>query len=116
MDVQIDEQTDGRMYRQTNGGDYNIPFAFLKKRGDKHIQNVTIIFDTGSHRTYITESLAKILNFKKREVSEINLVTFGSENPQTKNTAETAIGILLKAGSIMNTNASVVPSITGSIL
>ena len=27
-----DGQTDGR----TDGGDYNIPFAFLKKRGDNH--------------------------------------------------------------------------------
>ena len=27
-----DSQTDGR----TDGGDYNIPFAFLKKRGDKY--------------------------------------------------------------------------------
>ena len=72
---------------------------------------MTILFDTGSHRAYITESLAKILNFKKREESEINLVTFGSENPQTKNTAETAIGILLKGGSIMNINASVMQSL-----
>ena len=59
---------------------------FLKKCGAKHIQNVTILFDTGSNRTYITESSAKILNFKKREESEIDLVTFGSETPQTKNT------------------------------
>ena len=28
----MDRRTDGR----TDGRDYNIPFAFLKKRGDKH--------------------------------------------------------------------------------
>ena len=28
---------DGRTDRQTDGGDYNIPFAFLKKRGDNYI-------------------------------------------------------------------------------
>ena len=60
-------------------------------------------------------SLAKSLNLKRGEESEINLVTFGSEKTQTQKTAETTIGILLKGGSIMNINASVMPSITGSI-
>ena len=31
-----DRRPDGRTDRQTDGGDYNIPFAFLKKRGDKN--------------------------------------------------------------------------------
>ena len=30
MDRRMDRRTDG----QTDGGDYNIPFTFLKKRGD----------------------------------------------------------------------------------
>ena len=29
-----DSIMDRRTYRQTDGGDYNIPIAFLKKRGD----------------------------------------------------------------------------------
>ena len=33
----MDGRTDGRTDRQTDGGDYNIPFAFLKKRGDNKI-------------------------------------------------------------------------------
>ena len=90
--------------------------ADISNPHSKQMQNVRMLFDTGSHRTYITESLAKRLNLKRGEESEINLVTFGSENPQTQKTAETTIGILLKGGSIMNINASVVPSITGSIL
>ena len=32
----MDGLTDGRTDRRTDGGDYNIPFAFLKKRGDKY--------------------------------------------------------------------------------
>ena len=90
--------------------------ADISNPNNKHMQNVRMLCDTGSHRTYITESLAKILNLKKREELEINLVTFGSEKTQTQNTAETKIGILLKGGSIMNINASLVPIITGSIL
>ena len=31
-----DRQTDGRTDRRTDGGDCNIPDAFLKKRGDKY--------------------------------------------------------------------------------
>ena len=80
------------------------------------VQNVRMLFDTGSHRTYITESLAKKLNLKRGEESEINLVTFGSEKPKTQKTTDTTVGIMLKGRSIMNINASVVPSITGSIL
>ena len=30
--------TDGRMDRRTDGGDCNIPNAFLKKRGDNYAQ------------------------------------------------------------------------------
>ena len=80
------------------------------------IQNVRMLLDTGSQRTYITDALAKKLSLKKGQESEINLVTFGSEKPKTQRTSETTIGIMLKGGNVMNINASVVPSITGSIL
>ena len=33
MDRRMNRRTDG----QTDGGDYNIPFAFLKKRGDNKV-------------------------------------------------------------------------------
>lgn len=79
------------------------------------IQSVRMLLDTGNQRTYISEALAKKLSLKGEE-SEINLVTFGSEKPKTQRTSETTIGIMLKGGSIMNICASVVPSITGSIL
>ena len=32
---------DRRMDRQTDGGHYNIPFAFLKKPGDKYLKKVS---------------------------------------------------------------------------
>ena len=80
------------------------------------IQTVRMLLDTGSQRTYISEALAKKLSLKRGEESEINLVTFGSEKPKIQRTAETTIGIMLKGGSVMNIRASVVPSITGSIL
>ena len=80
------------------------------------MQNIRMLFDSGSHRTYITAALAKKLNLKRGEESEINLVTFGSEKPKTHKTAETAIDIMLKDGSTMKITANVVPSITRSFL
>ena len=40
-DGRTDRQTDGR----TDGGDCNIPIAFLKKRGDNNVRNVIYIHD-----------------------------------------------------------------------
>ena len=34
--------TDRRVGGQTDGGDYTIPFAFVKNRGDKHVGSSTI--------------------------------------------------------------------------
>ena len=48
-------------------------------------QNARILLDSGSQRTYITESLAKRLNLKLGEKDECMLVTFGSEKPKRQN-------------------------------
>ena len=45
--------------------------------GGRH--NVRLILDSGSQRTYITESLARKLHLKMGNKDEIMLVTFGSE-------------------------------------
>ena len=77
--------------------------ADISYPNSKQVQNVRMLFDTGSHRTYVAESLAKRLHLfifqKGRDKSKINLVTFGSENPQTQKTAEITIGILRKGGT-----------------
>ena len=70
--------------------------ADISNPHSKQMQNVRMLFDTGSHRTYITESLAKRLNLKRGEESEINLVTFGSEKPQTQKTARQQLAFYLK--------------------
>ena len=40
----MDRRMDKQMERQTEGGDNNIPFAFLKKRGDKYVIWQTPVF------------------------------------------------------------------------
>ena len=78
-------------------------------------QTVRILLDTGSHRSYITESLAKALNLKMGELTELSLVTFGSKKPQRYLTPTTKVDITLKDGSNCTITANVVPSITGNI-
>ena len=78
-------------------------------------ENVRLLLDSGSQRTYITEALARRLNLKMGEVNEITLVTFGSEKPKTIRTPTTVLDIELKDGSTLKINANIVPNITGSI-
>ena len=78
-------------------------------------QTVRILLDTGSQRTYITESLAKSLNLKLREHREITLVTFGSMKPQKIKSPATTVDITLKNGHTLQIDANVVPNIAGDI-
>ena len=78
-------------------------------------QTVRMLLDTGSHRTYITETLAKELNLKRGKVSDLSLVTFGSRKPQRYKTPTTELDITLKDGSVVTITANIVPSITGNI-
>ena len=78
-------------------------------------QTVRMLLDTGSHRTNITESLAKALDLKMGDLTELSLVTFGSTKPQRYRTSTTKLDIKLKDGSIFTLSANVVPSITGNL-
>ncbi|CAG2192995.1 unnamed protein product [Mytilus edulis] len=77
---------------------------------------VSLLMDSGSQRTYITENLAKRLNLKKQATEEITLVTFGADKPKTLRTQKVSLKIRLKDGVCMLIDANVVPKITGSIL
>ena len=93
---------------QTARADINNPNNGLK-------QNVRMLLDSGSQRTYITESLAKKMDLKLGKREEIMLVTFGSEKPKRIQTRTTKLDIVLKDGSTLNVRANVVPQIAGSI-
>ena len=75
--------------------------------------------DQNSHLSNI-EKLSylnsKLTGEAKQAVSGIYLSNDNYDITKTQRTAETTIGIMLKGGSVMNIRASVVPSITGSIL
>ena len=77
-------------------------------------QNAKILLDSGSQRTYITESLAKRLNLKLGGKDEFMLVTFGSEKPKRTESRNTKLDIVLKDGSILTIRANIVPQIAES--
>ena len=78
-------------------------------------QNVRMLLDSGSQRTYITESLAKKMNLKMGKREEIMLLTFGSNTPKKIKTPTTKLNIFLKDGSTLKISANVVTQIAGSI-
>ena len=89
--------------------------ADVKNPGNGIKQNARILLDSGSQRTYITESLAKRLNLKLGDKDEFMLVTFGSAKPKKTESRNTKLDIVLKDGSILTISANVVPQIAESI-
>ena len=87
--------------------------VFNKVNGKQ--ENVRMLFDSGSQRTYIAVDLAKKLSLKLGEKSKISLVTFGSEKPQPLETPSTVLNIELKDGSALQITANVIPKITGEM-
>ncbi len=51
----------------------------IKGNDSDKSEEVRLILDSGSHRTYITQRLAERLHLKVESEQEIHLVTFGSE-------------------------------------
>ena len=89
--------------------------ADIRNPDNGHRQNVRMLLDSGSQRTYITESLARRLNLKMGNRDDIMLVTFGSEKPTRIRPPTTKLDIRLKDGSTLQISANVVPQIAGSI-
>ena len=55
----------------------------VKNPNDSMSEHTTLVLDSGTQRTYITEHLADKLNLKGDNEQEIKLVTFGSDKPKT---------------------------------
>ena len=87
----------------------------VKNPRNNTIQNIRMLLDTGSQRTYITENLAKTLNLRMGEPNDITIVTFGFKKLQKIKSPSTTIDITLRDGSTLTLKANVIPSITGTI-
>lgn len=78
-------------------------------------EQVRILLDSGSQRTYKSERLAEQLKLKREKTEEINVVTFSCDTPKTVQTTKTKLNIKLKTGKHLEINANIVPFISGSV-
>ena len=78
-------------------------------------RNVRMMLDSGSQRTYTTETLANKLKLKMGEKDEIMLVTFGSEKAKRVQTRATKLEVVIKDGSTLQITAHVIPQIAEAI-
>ena len=69
---------------------------------------VRILLDSGSQRTYVTESLADKLQLKRDKEEKVQLVTFGCERPKYVVTAKIKLSIKLYNGQYLDITANIV--------
>lgn len=74
-----------------------------------------ILLDSGSQRTYITQSLAKRLGVSKCKEEKIKRVIFGCDKPNIIKTYSTQLCLKLKNGEYIEISANIVPVISDNI-
>ncbi|MCG7879441.1 MAG: hypothetical protein N0C90_24385, partial [Candidatus Thiodiazotropha endolucinida] len=87
----------------------------IKSQYNSRCEKVRILLDSGSQRTYVSESLAEKLQLKRESEESINLVTFGSNKPKSIKTSQTRLSIKLNNGQYLDITANIVPVISGSV-
>ena len=87
----------------------------IKSCDNSRSEQIRILLDSGSQRTYVTESLAEKSLLKRESEEEIKVVTFGSNKPKTVKTTQTKLKIKLNDGQFLDICANIVPIISGTI-
>ena len=87
-----------------------MPSALITVKDNNTSVRARALFDTGSHRTFITEKLSKILHLKPVSREILNGTTFGSK--QSEKTEYKVVSLVLLAKSEhINVRALVSPTI-----
>ena len=89
--------------------------SMIKNLSGNTSTSVHMILDSGSQRTYVTETLAEKLHLQLNSPERLSVVTFGTEKPKYLQYMPSKIQLILKDGSLIILNVSVVPNITGRI-
>ena len=87
----------------------------IQNQDKSRCEQVRILLDSGSLRTYVTEKLAEKLQLTRDSEEEIKLVTFGSDKPKTVKTVQTKLRLKLNNGEYLEISANIVPVISGSV-
>ena len=74
-----------------------------------------IFFDTGSHRSYISEELAKKLELKSSQRQSLTIFTFGTQTAKEIKTPIAFVKLHTLNGVSTTLTVNIVPQITGSI-
>ena len=72
---------------------------------------VRVIFDSGSQRSYITNSMRKLLNLHSRSTETMLIKTFGSTKNNKQICDVVSVGMLLKNGGVLELSLRTVPLI-----
>ena len=83
--------------------------AKLTNLNQSKCEQIRILLDSGSQRTYIMDSLAEQLQLRQEKTEEIKVVTFGCETPKTVTTTQTKLSIQLNTGQHLDISANIVP-------
>ena len=87
----------------------------IKSPNRSKCEQVRILLDSGSQRTYVTEKLADRLQLTRESEEEIKLVTFGSDKPRIVKTVQTKLSIRLNNDQYLDISANIVPVISGFV-
>ena len=82
---------------------------------DDNKQQVRVLMDSGSQRTYISKDIADKLKLIPIDKKFLTIYTFGTTKPRSIETPVVEVNMLLKSGFTMKIKANVVPNITGTI-
>ena len=79
---------------------------------DGRTHHARILFDTGSSRSFVTDSLQRRANLKVTGQDDIALATFGSPVRRTSQYSRVELQIKTNGGSVQALSANVIPEIT----
>ncbi|CAC5425230.1 unnamed protein product [Mytilus coruscus] len=68
-------------------------------------EEIRLLLDSGSQRTYVSETLARKLKLKVESVEEVSVITFGSDKPKLVKTEKVTLQIKLADGTRMKLSA-----------
>ena len=89
--------------------------VMVKDLHGKLSAKIRLILDSGSQRSYVTESLAKQLKLPLDTTERLSVVTFASDKPKQLECKSSKVQLSLKDGKTMTLKITVVPNITGKI-
>ena len=76
---------------------------------------VKVLLDSVSHRTFMTDRLAKQLQLKSERKELLSISTFAARGPQVVSTYVVHFNLITKDGSCLSLHANVINQITGPI-